>query len=70
MERLGGVGSHMSPFVQAQDVGGLLSKAGFDMITLDLDEIEVTDNVLFENKPVLGRVSKHVCIAIRFTTHG
>ena len=48
MERLGGVGSHISPFVQPQDVGGLLSKAGFDMITLDLDEIEVTVSFTFK----------------------
>ncbi|CAD6190143.1 unnamed protein product [Caenorhabditis auriculariae] len=41
MERLGGVGSHISPFVRSQDVGGLLNSAGFDMITLDSDEIEV-----------------------------
>ncbi|CAI5441221.1 unnamed protein product [Caenorhabditis angaria] len=41
MERLGGIGSHISPFVRAQDIGGLLSSAGFDMITLDTDEIEV-----------------------------
>ncbi|CAI4232730.1 unnamed protein product [Auanema sp. JU1783] len=41
IERVGGVGSHISPFVKAQDIGGLLGKAGFDMITLDTDEIEV-----------------------------
>ncbi|KAF1766618.1 hypothetical protein GCK72_006576 [Caenorhabditis remanei] len=41
LERLGGVSSHISPFVRSQDVGGLLSSAGFDMITLDSDEIEV-----------------------------
>ncbi|KAE9554455.1 hypothetical protein FO519_002329 [Halicephalobus sp. NKZ332] len=40
-ERLGGMGVHVSPFIDAQDVGGLLSKAGFDMITMDSDEIEV-----------------------------
>lgn len=41
LERLGGVSSHISPFVRSQDIGGLLSSAGFDMITLDSDEIEV-----------------------------
>uniref|UniRef100_A0A8R1E2H6 Arginine-hydroxylase NDUFAF5, mitochondrial n=1 Tax=Caenorhabditis japonica TaxID=281687 RepID=A0A8R1E2H6_CAEJA len=41
LERLGGVSSHISPFVRTQDVGGLLSAAGFDMITLDSDEIQV-----------------------------
>lgn len=41
MERLGGLGSHISPFVQPHDIGSLMNKAGFGMITLDLDEIEV-----------------------------
>ena len=40
-ERLGGMGLHISPFIDPQDIGGLLSKAGFDMITMDSDEIEV-----------------------------
>ncbi|KIH67080.1 hypothetical protein ANCDUO_02588 [Ancylostoma duodenale] len=41
MERTGGVGSHISPFIKPQDIGSLLNRAGFDMITLDSDEIEV-----------------------------
>uniref|UniRef100_A0A183GPN8 Arginine-hydroxylase NDUFAF5, mitochondrial n=1 Tax=Heligmosomoides polygyrus TaxID=6339 RepID=A0A183GPN8_HELPZ len=41
MERTGGVGSHISPFIKAQDIGGLLNKAGFDMVTLDSDEVVV-----------------------------
>jgi NADH dehydrogenase [ubiquinone] 1 alpha subcomplex assembly factor 5 len=41
MERLGGLGSHISPFVQPQDIGSLMNRAGFGMITLDLDEITV-----------------------------
>uniref|UniRef100_A0A1I7XY54 Arginine-hydroxylase NDUFAF5, mitochondrial n=1 Tax=Steinernema glaseri TaxID=37863 RepID=A0A1I7XY54_9BILA len=43
MERLGGVGAHVSPFVQPQDVGSLMNRAGFDMITLDTDDIEVRE---------------------------
>lgn len=41
MERLGGLGQHISPFVQSQDVGSLMNRAGFGMITLDIDEIQV-----------------------------
>ncbi|VDN25919.1 unnamed protein product [Cylicostephanus goldi] len=41
MERLGGVGSHVSPFIKPQDIGSLLNRAGFDMVTLDSDEVEV-----------------------------
>lgn len=40
-ERLGGMGIHVSPFVEPQDIGGLMNKAGFDMVTLDFDEIEI-----------------------------
>ncbi|VDK88390.1 unnamed protein product [Litomosoides sigmodontis] len=41
MERLGGIGLHVSPFVRADDVGSLMSQAGFGMITLDTDELTV-----------------------------
>uniref|UniRef100_A0AC35UI81 Methyltransf_11 domain-containing protein n=1 Tax=Rhabditophanes sp. KR3021 TaxID=114890 RepID=A0AC35UI81_9BILA len=40
-EVLGGIGAHISPFVQPHDVSSLMNKAGFDMVTLDCDEIEV-----------------------------
>ena len=35
----GGFGIHVSPFVQASDLGGLLRGAGFNMLTLDSDMI-------------------------------
>ncbi|KAI1723959.1 ALG3 protein domain-containing protein [Ditylenchus destructor] len=41
MERLGGMGAHISPFVEPQDIAGLMTAAGFSMVTLDVDEIEV-----------------------------
>ncbi|PAV61949.1 hypothetical protein WR25_19054 isoform A [Diploscapter pachys] len=41
MDLLGGVSTHISPFVKAQDIGGLLTAAGFQMITLDTEEIQV-----------------------------
>ncbi|CEF62211.1 NADH dehydrogenase [ubiquinone] 1 alpha subcomplex assembly factor 5 [Strongyloides ratti] len=41
MERLGGIGAHVSPFVQPQDISHMMNKAGFDMVTLDCDEIEI-----------------------------
>ncbi|KAK6049392.1 hypothetical protein COOONC_13106, partial [Cooperia oncophora] len=41
MERTGGVGLHISPFIKPQDIGSLLNKAGFDLVTLDSDEIQV-----------------------------
>lgn len=41
LEREGGFGSHISPFVEAQDIGGLLNRTGFNMITLDADEVTI-----------------------------
>ncbi|KAL3995194.1 Methyltransferase domain family protein [Acanthocheilonema viteae] len=41
MERLGGIGLHISPFVRADDIGSLMSQAGFGMITIDTDELTV-----------------------------
>lgn len=41
IERLGGVGLHVSPFVRADDIGTLMNRAGFGMITLDTDEVVV-----------------------------
>ncbi|VDK32399.1 unnamed protein product [Gongylonema pulchrum] len=40
-ERLGGIGLHISPFVRADDIGTLMHRAGFGMITLDTDEVVV-----------------------------
>jgi NADH dehydrogenase [ubiquinone] 1 alpha subcomplex assembly factor 5 len=41
LERLGGIGAHISPFVQPQDIVSLMNRAGFAMITIDLEDIEV-----------------------------
>ena len=41
LEREGGFASHVSPFVQAQDLGSLLNRSGFNMLTLDTDEITI-----------------------------
>jgi NADH dehydrogenase [ubiquinone] 1 alpha subcomplex assembly factor 5 len=41
LEREGGFGSHVSPFVEVQDLGSLLNKAGFTMLTIDSDEVNL-----------------------------
>jgi len=48
LEREGGMGSHISPFAEIQDVGGLLSINGFTMLTIDTQEIKVGYPSLFE----------------------
>ncbi|KAL1457677.1 hypothetical protein WDU94_007881 [Cyamophila willieti] len=48
LEQRGGVASHVSPFVQIRDVGSLLNRAGFNMLTIDVDEIVINYPSLFE----------------------
>lgn len=48
LEREGGFGSHISPFVEVQDLGNLLNRTGFTMLTIDSDEIKVTFPSIFE----------------------
>ena len=39
LDRLGGVSTHTSPLADVRDVGGLLTKAGFKLLTVDVDDI-------------------------------
>ncbi|RAH77503.1 S-adenosyl-L-methionine-dependent methyltransferase [Aspergillus japonicus CBS 114.51] len=41
LERRGGVTPHVSPLADVRDVGGLLNKAGFKMLTVDVEDIVV-----------------------------
>ena len=41
LERIGGLGQHISPFVDVQDLGNLLNRCGFKMLTIDSDEMKV-----------------------------
>ncbi|KAF1999738.1 S-adenosyl-L-methionine-dependent methyltransferase [Amniculicola lignicola CBS 123094] len=40
-DRRGGVSTHTSPLADVKDVGGLLQKAGFNLLTVDVDDIIV-----------------------------
>ncbi|KAK3073733.1 hypothetical protein LTR53_004430 [Teratosphaeriaceae sp. CCFEE 6253] len=40
-ERLGGIGTHVSPLADVRDVGNLLTRAGFKLLTVDVDDIIV-----------------------------
>ncbi|KAG6129177.1 hypothetical protein E4U38_005275 [Claviceps purpurea] len=40
-ERRGGISPHVSPLADVRDVGGLLQKSGFKMLTVDVDDIIV-----------------------------
>ncbi|CDM33943.1 hypothetical protein DTO013E5_1679 [Penicillium roqueforti] len=41
MERRGGVSPHVSPLADVKDVGSLLSRTGFKMLTVDVEDIVV-----------------------------
>ena len=41
LDRLGGVSTHTSPLADVRDMGGLLTKAGFKLLTVDVDDIIV-----------------------------
>jgi NADH dehydrogenase [ubiquinone] 1 alpha subcomplex assembly factor 5 len=40
-DRRGGVATHTSPLADVRDIGGLLQKAGFTLLTVDVDDIVV-----------------------------
>jgi NADH dehydrogenase [ubiquinone] 1 alpha subcomplex assembly factor 5 len=48
LERRGGLSPHISPFTEVTDIGNLLTRAGFTMLTIDTDEIVVNYPTLFE----------------------
>ena len=41
MERYGGVSPRVSPMVEVKDMGGMLDKAGFGLVTVDVDDVIV-----------------------------
>nr|XP_033795695.1 arginine-hydroxylase NDUFAF5, mitochondrial isoform X4 [Geotrypetes seraphini]XP_033795696.1 arginine-hydroxylase NDUFAF5, mitochondrial isoform X4 [Geotrypetes seraphini] len=47
-EREGGFSPHVSPFTAVTDLGNLLGRAGFNMLTVDTDEIQVNYPGMFE----------------------
>lgn len=47
-ERLGGIGTHVSPLADVRDVGNLLGRAGFKLLTVDVDDIIVDYPSVFE----------------------
>lgn len=41
LERKGGVSPHVSPMADTRDVGGLMDKAGFQLLTVDVEDLVV-----------------------------
>lgn len=64
-DRRGGVAPHTSPLADVRDVGGLLQRAGFQLLTVDVDDVVIEYPDIFslmkdlqamgESNAVLGR---------------
>lgn len=79
LERLGGVSPRVSPLADVRDMGGLLQRAGFKLLTIDVDDIVVDYPDVFalmmdlgamgEGNAVLGRmkgaISRDVLMAVQ-----
>lgn len=48
LEREGGISPHISPFTAISDIGGLLNRAGFTLLTIDTDELVIGYPSMFE----------------------
>lgn len=48
IEREGGFSPHISPFARIRDIGDLLTRAGYSMLTIDTDEVKVNYPTMFE----------------------
>ncbi|CAK9815560.1 Arginine-hydroxylase NDUFAF5, mitochondrial [Anthophora quadrimaculata] len=48
LERDGGISAHISPFADIRDIGSLLTRANFTMLTIDTDEIVIGYPSMFE----------------------
>lgn len=61
-ERKGGLSLHVSPLIQANDVGRLLQRTGFNMITVDTDEVVINYPSMFELMSDLQDMGESSCL--------
>uniref|UniRef100_A0A915HNS2 Arginine-hydroxylase NDUFAF5, mitochondrial n=1 Tax=Romanomermis culicivorax TaxID=13658 RepID=A0A915HNS2_ROMCU len=61
MERMGGVSSHISPFAETTDIGSLMNRAGFKMLTLDVDDICVKYSSIYKLMYDLQGMAENSC---------
>ncbi|KAK6183013.1 hypothetical protein SNE40_010569 [Patella caerulea] len=47
-EREGGFAAHISPFTEIRDLGNLLNRAGFNLLTIDVDEVVINYPSMYE----------------------
>lgn len=61
-ERKGGLGIHVSPLIQPNDLGRLLQRTGFNMITVDSDELVVNYPTVFHLLTDLQEMGENNCL--------
>ena len=64
-DREGGMGQHISPFTSMQDMGGLLTQSGFNLTTIDIDDIVVNYPTMFELMKDLRRMGENNAVRRR-----
>ncbi|KAL8807405.1 MAG: hypothetical protein Q9182_000744 [Xanthomendoza sp. 2 TL-2023] len=70
LDRRGGVATHVSPLADVRDVGGLLQKAGFKLLTVDVDDIVVEYPDTFALMQDLQAMGESNAALVRETTAG
>ncbi|GFO34578.1 NADP dehydrogenase [ubiquinone] 1 alpha subcomplex assembly factor 5-like [Plakobranchus ocellatus] len=61
IEREGGFAPHISPFTTVSDLGNLLNRAGFTMLTIDIDDVTITYPSMFELMQDLKGMGENNC---------
>ncbi|KTW31476.1 hypothetical protein T552_00119 [Pneumocystis carinii B80] len=64
-ERKGGIGARVSPMADIQDIGSLLSKVGFKLITIDVEDIIVDYPDIFSLMKDLQKMGENNAIMTR-----
>ena len=65
LDRRGGVATHTSPLADVRDVGGLLQRAGFQLLTVDIDDIVVNFPTVFALMNDLKAMGEQNAVASR-----
>ena len=64
LERTGGVSTHLGPYIDVSNVGGLLTGTGFKLPTVDVDEISIGYPNMMVLMEHLGRMGEgNACLA-------
>lgn len=64
----GGMGTHLSPLADVRDVGGVLGRAGFKLLTVDIDDLIVEYPSMFALMTDLQAMGESNAVALREPT--